>query len=47
MLLGVDADVYFTGEMSHVSPPFDPVLWRLIVSLYSTKYWQLWPAVGT
>lgn len=22
MLLGVDADVYFTGEMSHVRPPF-------------------------
>ena len=47
MLLGVDADVYFTGEMSHVSPPIDPLLVRLIVLLYSTKYWRLWPVVGT
>jgi len=47
MLLGVDADVYFTGEMSHVSLPNDLVLVRLTVLLYSTKYWRLRPVVGT
>ena len=47
MLLGVDADVYFTGEMSHVSLPSDLVFARLTVLLYSTKYWRLWPEVGT
>ena len=47
MLLGVDADVYFTGEMSHVSLSSDLVFVRLTVLLYSTKYWRLWPEVGT
>ena len=42
MLLGVDADVYFTGEMSHVSLLIDLVLARLTALLYSTRYWQRW-----
>ena len=47
MLLGVDADVYFTGEMSHVSLLIDLVLARLTALLYSTRYWQRWRAAGT
>ena len=47
MLLGVDADVYFTGEMSHVSPPIDAVLAGLTALLYSTRYWRPWRVVGT
>jgi hypothetical protein len=47
MLLGVDADVYFTGEMSHVSPPDNLALARLTALLYSTKCWRLWRVVGT
>jgi len=47
MLLGSDADVYFTGEMSHVSLLIDPVLARLNTLACSTKYWRLWLVVGT
>ena len=47
MLLGVDADVYFTGEMSHVSLPDGLVFARLTTSFRSMRYWRLWRAVGT
>ena len=48
MLLGVDADVYLTGEMSHVSKvPFGPTRFKLTALLRSTRCWQLWQAVDT
>ena len=35
MLLSVDADVYFTGEMSHVSPPIDLMFAGLIALCFA------------
>ena len=47
MLLGADADVYFTGEMSHVSLFVALVPLRLTWPLCSTRCWRLWQVVGT
>jgi hypothetical protein len=50
MLLGVDADVYFTGEMSHVRLKY-PTIMRFSDQTYilcpSMKFSPLWHLEGT
>lgn len=47
VLLGVDADVYFTGEMSHVSLlAYQPDVTEAYLTRCSTRCWLLWRVAG-